>query len=130
MAQDDFRREIDTVANRFSNAVARKALPELLETVTDDVVFVATSGAPVVGREAVRALYTGLFARFDIRNTASPSDFEVEVVGNTAIVCGHDSMTLTLKTIKLSEASQALAEYAAGRRDEVVMLTEGDKPVA
>ncbi len=35
-----------------------------------------------------------------------------------------------MKTIKLSEASQALAEYAAGRRDEVVVLTERNKPVA
>jgi antitoxin (DNA-binding transcriptional repressor) of toxin-antitoxin stability system len=35
-----------------------------------------------------------------------------------------------VKTIKLSEASQALAEYAAGRRDEIVVLTERNKPVA
>jgi prevent-host-death family protein len=35
-----------------------------------------------------------------------------------------------VKTIKLSEASQALAEYVAGRRDEVVVLTERNKPVA
>jgi hypothetical protein len=33
-----------------------------------------------------------------------------------------------VKTIKLSEASQALAEYVAGRRDEVVVLTERNKP--
>ncbi len=35
-----------------------------------------------------------------------------------------------MRTIKLSEASQALAEYVAGRRDEIVVLTEGNKPVA
>jgi antitoxin (DNA-binding transcriptional repressor) of toxin-antitoxin stability system len=35
-----------------------------------------------------------------------------------------------VRTIKLSEASQALAEYAAGRRDEIVVLTERNKPVA
>lgn len=35
-----------------------------------------------------------------------------------------------MRTIKLSEASHALAEYAAGRRDEVVVLTERNKPVA
>ncbi len=35
-----------------------------------------------------------------------------------------------MKTIKLSEASQALAEYAAGRRSEVIVLTERNKPVA
>ena len=35
-----------------------------------------------------------------------------------------------MKTIKQSEASQALAEYAAGRRDEVIVLTERNKPVA
>jgi prevent-host-death family protein len=35
-----------------------------------------------------------------------------------------------VKTIKLSEASQALAEYVAGRRDQVVVLTERNRPVA
>lgn len=35
-----------------------------------------------------------------------------------------------MRTIKLSEASQALAEYVAGRRDEVVVLTERGRPVA
>lgn len=35
-----------------------------------------------------------------------------------------------MKTIKLSEASHALAAYAAGHRDEVVVLTERNKPVA
>ena len=35
-----------------------------------------------------------------------------------------------MKIIKLSEASQALAEYVAGRRGEVVVLTERNKPVA
>ena len=35
-----------------------------------------------------------------------------------------------MKTIKLSEASQALAEYAAGHRAEVVVLTERNRPVA
>lgn len=35
-----------------------------------------------------------------------------------------------MKTIKLSEASRALAEYAAGLRDEVVVFTERNKPVA
>jgi len=35
-----------------------------------------------------------------------------------------------VKIIKLSDASQALTEYAAGRRNEVVVLTERNKPVA
>lgn len=35
-----------------------------------------------------------------------------------------------MKTIKLSEAAQALAEYAACRRDEVVVLTERNLAVA
>ena len=35
-----------------------------------------------------------------------------------------------MKTIKLRDASQALAEYAAGRRNEVLVLTERNKPVA
>jgi antitoxin (DNA-binding transcriptional repressor) of toxin-antitoxin stability system len=35
-----------------------------------------------------------------------------------------------VRLIKLSEASQALAEYAAGHRAEVVVLTERNKPVA
>jgi antitoxin (DNA-binding transcriptional repressor) of toxin-antitoxin stability system len=35
-----------------------------------------------------------------------------------------------VKTIKLSQASRPLAEYAAELGDEVVVLTDGDVPVA
>ena len=35
-----------------------------------------------------------------------------------------------MKTIKLSTASGTLAEYAADLSDEIVVLTERDKPVA
>ena len=35
-----------------------------------------------------------------------------------------------MKTIKLSKASRPLAEYAAELSDEIVVLTERDKPVA
>lgn len=35
-----------------------------------------------------------------------------------------------MKTIKLSDASRPLAEYAADLREEIVVLTEGDQPVA
>ena len=35
-----------------------------------------------------------------------------------------------MKTIKMSEASRPLAEYAAALRDEIVVLTERNRPVA
>lgn len=35
-----------------------------------------------------------------------------------------------MKTIKLSQASRPLAEYAADLGNEIVVLTEGNKPVA
>ena len=35
-----------------------------------------------------------------------------------------------MRTIKLSQASRPLAEYAADLGDEILVLTEGDKPVA
>ena len=35
-----------------------------------------------------------------------------------------------MKTIKLSTASRTLADYAAELSDEIVLLTERDKPVA
>ena len=35
-----------------------------------------------------------------------------------------------MRTIKLSQASRFLAEYAAASRDEIVVLTERNKPVA
>jgi antitoxin (DNA-binding transcriptional repressor) of toxin-antitoxin stability system len=35
-----------------------------------------------------------------------------------------------VKTIKLSQASRPLAEYAADLRDEIVVLTEGNRLVA
>ena len=35
-----------------------------------------------------------------------------------------------MTTIKLSQASRSLAEYAADLGDEIVVVTDGDKPVA
>ena len=35
-----------------------------------------------------------------------------------------------MRTIKLSQASRSLAEYASDLHDEIVVLTEGDKLVA
>jgi len=35
-----------------------------------------------------------------------------------------------VKTIKLSQASRPLADYAADLRNEIVVLTEGNRPVA
>ncbi|HET6840240.1 MAG TPA: hypothetical protein VFK06_00890 [Candidatus Angelobacter sp.] len=48
------RREISAIVARFQDALAKKALPEVLDIVTDDVVLLTASGAQTVGRTAAQ----------------------------------------------------------------------------
>lgn len=50
-------REIRALQRRLRDAIKEKALPALLEMMTDDVVLLTASGPPTVGRDAVKALH-------------------------------------------------------------------------
>jgi uncharacterized protein (TIGR02246 family) len=75
--------------------MARNDLDAVLATMTDDVVLLSAAGPPVVGREAVRQMYSGLVGKFRVENTATSADFTVDVVGDVAVVVGRDSSKLT-----------------------------------
>jgi uncharacterized protein (TIGR02246 family) len=93
--KDDVAREIEAVANRSKDAIARKDIEAALQLLTNDVVLLTASGPPIVGLDAVRELYRGLLSRYHIENTASRSDFTVEAVGDVAIVTGNDQAVMT-----------------------------------
>jgi uncharacterized protein (TIGR02246 family) len=75
--------------------MARNDLDAVLSTMTDDVVLLGAAGPPVVGREAVRQMYSDLVGKFRMENTATSADFTVDVVGNVAVVSGKDSAKMT-----------------------------------
>ena len=94
-ANDEIRREIEALAEVSKSAMARNDLDAVLATMTDDVVLLSATGPPVVGREAVRQMYSGLVGKFRMENTATGTDFTLDVVGSVAIVFGKDSAKMT-----------------------------------
>lgn len=58
--------EIETVCNDWLAAEARKDIGKLLTLVTDDAVFLPTNSAPVVGKQAIEAMYRTFFDQFDV----------------------------------------------------------------
>jgi uncharacterized protein (TIGR02246 family) len=92
---DDVRAEIEAFAAASKAAMARNDLDAVLATMTEDVVLLSAAGPPVVGREAVRQVYSAMIEKFTMQNTASSSDFTVDAIGNVAVVVGKDSATLT-----------------------------------
>ena len=89
--EDDARRvrqEISAIAARFQDALAKKALSEVLDIVTDDVVLLTASGAPTVGRTAVEALCLSLFRRFDFAERPVSELHGAQAIGNVAITGG------------------------------------------
>ena len=92
--RDDVRAAIEAFAAASKIAMARKDLDAMLSMMTDDVVLLTASGPPVVGREAVRELYSGMLKKTNVQNTASSSAFTIEAVGNVVVVAGKDSATI------------------------------------
>ena len=92
---DDVRAEIEAFVAASKSAMARNDLDAVLATMTDDVVLLSAAAPPVVGREAVRQMYSGLVGKFRMGNTATSADFTVDVVGHVAVVFGKDSAKMT-----------------------------------
>ena len=86
-------RQIRALMNRLNGAVNKKTLPELLDMLADDVVLLSASGAPVVGRNGVKALCTDLYGKYNIRHEHELSG--ARVIGNVAMNIGGHITTLT-----------------------------------
>jgi uncharacterized protein (TIGR02246 family) len=76
----------DAVAAAFVAAVNAQDLEAALELWTDDAIFIAAEGSPLVGRDAIRGLLTGL--------TSSGTKIHYEtattyVAGETAVRVGR-----------------------------------------
>ena len=50
--------------------MARNDLDAVLATITEDVMLLSAAGPPVVGREAVRQVYSAMIEKFTMQNTA------------------------------------------------------------
>ncbi|PYT03613.1 MAG: hypothetical protein DMF60_17810 [Acidobacteria bacterium] len=92
---DDVRAEIEAFVAASQSVLARKDFDAAVSMMTDDVVLLTSTGAPVVGRESVRHLYAGMFGKFSVQHAASSADFSVEVLGDVALVSGNDSAIAT-----------------------------------
>ena len=72
---DDVRAEIETMVAASKSAMARNDFDAALSTMTDDVVLLSASGPPVVGREAVREMYSGMVGKFSCREHRNERGF-------------------------------------------------------
>ena len=71
------------MSNDLLKTIAAKALPELRDMITQDVVLLGPSGPPIVGHDAAEKLCLDLFSRFNI---ATHIDFQREVIQNEAFM--------------------------------------------
>jgi uncharacterized protein (TIGR02246 family) len=92
-ASDDEAESIRELTARWTAAVQARDIDRLLGLVTDDVVFLPSSGPPIRGKEAVGDLYRSLFSQFDVEQSASIE--EVEVGGDWAFSWGAETLTLS-----------------------------------
>jgi uncharacterized protein (TIGR02246 family) len=92
-ASDDEAESIRELTARWIAAVRAQDIDRLLSLVTDDVVFLPSSGPPIRGKEAVGDLYRSLFGQFDVEQSASTE--EIEVAGDWAFSWGAETMTLS-----------------------------------
>lgn len=115
VAEDSARGEIRAFANRLLAAVHEKALPELLDMMTDDVVLLAASGPPTVGRDAVKTLCTGLFVGFDISHHV---DFGVSHFENAPIAIAKGGYFMTLRPLAGGSPASTRGRFVAVLRHE------------
>lgn len=107
--------EVRTVLAALGEALKRRDLDGAISLMTADVTFLAAKGSPVTGRDAVRTLYSNLFARFNI--TVIDAQCAVDVLGDAAVVNGQQNTTLasTRGARAISVASRTIAIF---RRDD------------
>jgi ketosteroid isomerase-like protein len=56
--------------------------------ITDDAVWMPPDVAPLVGKEAVRSFYQGLFAQVELEGHLSPENQELHIFGDWAVFRG------------------------------------------
>lgn len=74
-------------------AVNDKKLGQILNLVTDDVVFLPPEAPPVVGKLAVEEIYQRLFSESDLKQSIEIED--VYITGDRAFIWGMTSITMT-----------------------------------
>jgi uncharacterized protein (TIGR02246 family) len=84
---------IHELSKGWIEAVKAKDLDRLLTLVTDDVIFLPSSGPPIKGKDAVGGLYRALFTQFDIDQTADNE--EIVLTGEWAFSWGAETLTLS-----------------------------------
>ena len=84
---------VRAVQAELGRALAVGDLEHAMSLMTDDVTFQASAGPPIVGRDAARQVFVTL-RNFDV--TISQADCNIDVVGDTALVVGRQTATLTL----------------------------------
>ncbi len=92
-ASDD---EIRALHATWSDAVRRGDLEAALDLVSDDYVLWAPGAAPLVGRDAVRALLQAAMARYQEMDPTYESE-ECIVVGDLAVDRGWDVQAATVR---------------------------------
>jgi uncharacterized protein (TIGR02246 family) len=91
----DTRQEIEILNTSWLAAEADQDIVKLLTLITDDIIFLPINSPPVVGKEAVEAMYQIFFDRFSFEHTASIS--EIRVSDNWAFIWGSEKLILTPK---------------------------------
>lgn len=90
-SQDD-REAIRRLGKEWGAAVESRNLDRILNLVTDDIVLMPHGSPSIVGKQALRETYIGLFSRYSIKQTFAPE--EIEVAGDWAFARGADLLTL------------------------------------
>jgi uncharacterized protein (TIGR02246 family) len=76
----------------WQEASGKKDVERLLEFVTEDAVFLAPGQAPIRGKDAVRAVFTAVLARFQMEQAFVIE--EIQVLGDWAFCWGVDSSVM------------------------------------
>ena len=91
---DELRKTIETVIDRWQNMTAEKNLPALLEMITDDAVFVGSKTLPLVGRKAIADHHKLYFEKFDICDVVDNPHPAMELMGDNVVVWTADCTVL------------------------------------
>ena len=90
-ANYDAHAEIEAFFAAARSARTRNDIDAMLSMMTDDVVLLGAMGEAVIGREAVRKMYSALPRWVSVESLGSSGDRSVQIVGTFALVSGTQS---------------------------------------
>lgn len=80
------RASLDSILREHVNAVNSRNADAVLESVTDDIIYLAPQAPPVSGRDSLEAVLRPAYEEFQPRITMTPQ--EVEIHGDVAVEWG------------------------------------------